>query len=128
MNINIALLAMLAASTSVYAEAPKEIKGELIPLTNPSTDEPPLGTHRSLQIVPLVSIDGDTIYFYDDFEEDVTISIVESDPVTNEESLVYSTALSSEQSEIELPQFLSGSYIIYVEVGSTLYYGYIEVE
>ena len=106
--------------------AQDETKGEPVELVvkNPGN----LDFQRTTVWIPTVTIDGDTIYFYDDFEEDVTISIVESDPVTNEESLVYSTALSSEQSEIELPQFLSGSYIIYVEVGSTLYYGYIEVE
>lgn len=116
------LLGMLPMQTF----AQDETKGEPVDLVvkKPGT----LDFQRTTVWIPTVTIDGDTIYFYDDFEEDVTISIVESDPVTNEESLVYSTALSSEQSEIELPQFLSGSYIIYVEVGSTLYYGYIEVE
>lgn len=106
--------------------AQDETKGEPVELVE--KDIPGSKIQRTIISIPTVTIDGDTIYFYDDFEEDVTISIVESDPVTNEESLVYSTALSREQSEIELPQFLSGSYIIYVEVGSTLYYGYIEVE
>ena len=116
------LLGMLPMQTF----AQDETKGEPVDLVvkKPGT----LDFQRTTVWIPTVTIDGDTIYFYDDFEEDVTISILESDPVTNEESLVYSTALSSEQSEIELPQFLSGSYIIYVEVGSTLYYGYIEVE
>lgn len=116
------LLGMLPMQTF----AQDETKGEPVELIE--KDIPGSKIQRTIISIPTVTIDGDTIYFYDDFEEDVTISIVESDPVTNEESLVYSTVLSCDQSEIELPQFLSGSYIIYVEVGSTLYYGYIEVE
>ena len=85
-------------------------------------------SQRNLILVPMVTIDGHLLRFYDQIDSDVIIEIAQK--VGNNENpvIVYNATKSSEESQHELPESLTGEYLIYITIDNTLYYGEITVE
>ena len=83
---------------------------------------------RNLILVPTVTIDGHLLRFYDQFDSDVIIEIAQKDGGNENPVIVYNATKSSEESQHELPESLTGEYIIYITIDNTLYYGEISVE
>ena len=83
---------------------------------------------RDLILVPMVTIDGHLLRFYDQFDSDITIEIAQKGGDNENSAIVYSAIKSSEESQHELPESLTGEYLIYITIDNTLYYGEITVE
>ena len=110
------LFSVFILSTSVSAQV-------LVPLTMSIIDEQP-GTNdypRSPMLVPTVYIDDYTLLFAADHPEYVLYIKDENNNV------VYSTVVSSTQTQVILPSTLSGDYQIELVVNNLLYKGWIEL-
>ena len=68
--------------------------------------------------IPTVSIDGRTLYFYDVFSSTVPVVIVDSN-----DEVVFSDYLYCGADKIMLPASLTGTFTVYMRVGTILYYG-----
>jgi hypothetical protein len=119
-------VALATIPTSIFAQQTensneKPVKLEInIPINEQS--------QRNLILVPMVTIDGHLLRFYDQIDSDVIIEIAQK--VGNNENpvIVYNATKSSEESQHELPESLTGEYLIYITIDNTLYYGEITVE
>lgn len=101
-------------STSVSAQ-------ELVPLTVSIIDEQP-GTNgfpRTPITAPIVYIDDYTLLFEAN-HPDYVLNIKDEDG-----DVVYSTVVSSTQTQVVLPSTLSGDYQIELVVGNLLFKGWI---
>lgn len=83
---------------------------------------------RDLILVPMVTIDGHLLRFYNQFDSDITIEIAQKGVDNENPVIVYSALKSPEESQHELPESLTGEYLIYITIDNTLYYGEITVE
>ena len=72
--------------------------------------------------IPTVSIDGRTLYFYDVFSSTVPVVIVDSN-----DEVVFSDYLYCGADKIMLPASLTGTFTVYMRVGTILYYGTFNV-
>ena len=101
-------------STSVSAQ-------ELVPLTVSIIDEQPIshGHPRSPEETPIVYIDDYTLLFEANHPEYV-LNIKDENNV-----VVYSTVVSTTQTQVVLPSTLSGDYQIELVVGNLLFKGWI---
>ena len=66
--------------------------------------------------MPTVTIDGNTIHFYDAHPSGYDVWLEDSDGNT-----VYTTFVSSSDDEMQLPSTLSGTYIMYIEDDNFIY-------
>ena len=103
-------------STSVSAQ-------ELVPLTVSIIDEQPIshGHPRSPEETPIVYIDDYTLLFEANHPEYV-LNIKDENNV-----VVYSTVVSTTQTQVVLPSTLSGDYQIELVVGNLLFKGWINL-
>ena len=97
------------------------IPGGPIPLSILNDDHGlEIGTPKSPNDVPTVSLDDHTLYFADTFSEVVAIELKDASG-----TVVYSTNLPIGTQTLVLPVTLSGTYTIYIYVGGLCYYGLI---
>ena len=103
-------------STSVSAQ-------ELVPLIVSIIDEQPIshGHPRSPEETPIVYIDDYTLLFEANHPEYV-LNIKDENNV-----VVYSTVVSTTQTQVVLPSTLSGDYQIELVVGNLLFKGWINL-
>ncbi len=73
---------------------------------------------QELVQIPTVSIDGRTLYFYDVFSSTVPVVIVDSN-----DEVVFSDYLYCGADKIMLPASLTGTFTVYMRVGTILYCG-----
>ena len=85
-------------------------------------------SQRNLILVPMVTIDGHLLRFYDQIDSDVIIEIAQKGGDNENPVIVYNATKSPEESQHELPVWLTGEYLIYITIDNTLYYGEITVE
>lgn len=97
-----------------------------IKLTETTIKENPI--KRNLLLVPMVTIDGHLLRFYNQFDSDITIEIAQKGGDNENPVIVYSAIKSSEESQHELPAWLTGEYLIYITIDNTIYYGEITIE
>lgn len=83
----------------------------------------PLHPHAPV-VAPQVEQVGHTLYFFD--ETELFLNIYSVDEEENE-TLEYQTAVSSSTTSVQLPDDLSGTYIIEVVVGGLYFRGEIEL-
>lgn len=81
-------------------------------------------TPRSPIVAPEVGQTGHTLYFLDGTALVLNIYSVDED---GDETLEYSTAVSASTTEVQLPDSLSGTYIIEVVRGEQHFRGEIEL-
>lgn len=125
-KIYYAAVALVTIPTSVFAqqaESSTEKPIELAPIPGLSEE-----IKRNLLLVPMVTIDGHLLRFYDQFDTDIYIEIAQKDGDNENPIIVYSATKSPEESQHELPEWLTGEYLIYITIDNTLYYGEITVE
>ena len=70
--------------------------------------------------IPTVSIDGNILYFYDVFSTTVPVFVVDAS-----DNVVFSATLYPGEDKKVLPASLSGTYTLYMRVGTIMYYGNI---
>ena len=85
---------------------------------------PQLGYPRSPIVAPEVGQVGHTLYFFDETPFVLNLYSVDED---DDETLEYSTAVSATTTEVQLPDSLSGTYIIEVVRGEQHFRGEIEI-
>ena len=73
---------------------------------------------RDLVEIPTVSIDGNILYFYDVFSTTVPVFVVDAS-----DNVVFSATLYPGEDKKILPTSLSGTYTLYMRVGTIMYYG-----
>ena len=83
---------------------------------------------RNILLVPMVTIDGHLLRFYEQFDSDVIIEIAQKDGDNENPVIVYNATKSSEESQHELPESLTGEFLIYITIDNTLYYGEFTIE
>ena len=76
----------------------------------------------------MVTIDRQLLRFYDQFDSDITIEIAQKGVDNENPVIVYNATKSPEESQHELPVWLTGEYLIYITIDNTIYYGEITIE
>ncbi len=119
-------VALATIPASVFAQQAENSNEKPIKLENQQPSSNPI--KRDFILVPMVTIDGHLLRFYDQFDSDITIEIAQKGVDNENSAIVYSAIKSSEESQHELPEWLTGEYFIYITIDNTLYYGEITVE
>lgn len=119
-------VALATIPASVFAQQAENSNEKPIKLENQQPSSNPI--KRDFILVPMVTIDGHLLRFYDQFDSDITIEIAQKGVDNENSAIVYSAIKSSEESQHELPEWLTGEYLIYITIDNTLYYGEITVE
>ena len=103
----------------------QEVTGNLIPLTfeKPEID-PELNVPRTPVRAPRVSLDGHTLYFFDEMDFFVNFYVLDED---GEKTLEYSSIVLAQTEILTLPSTLTGSYVIEVIRGEQHFWGEIEL-
>ena len=125
-KIYYAAVALATISNSVFAQQAQSTTETPIKLTETTIKENPI--KRNLLLVPMVTIDGHLLRFYNQFDSDITIEIAQKGGGNENLVIVYSAIKSSEESQHELLAWLTGEYLIYITIDNTLYYGEITIE
>lgn len=119
-------VALATIPASVFAQQAENSNEKPIKLENQQPSSNPI--KRDFILVPMVTIDGHLLRFYDQFDSDITIEIAQKGVDNENPVIVYSALKSPEESQHELPEWLTGEYLIYITIDNTLYYGEITVE
>lgn len=119
-------VALATIPASVFAQQAENSNEKPIKLENQQPSSNPI--KRDFILVPMVTIDGHLLRFYNQFDSDITIEIAQKGVDNENSAIVYSAIKSSEESQHELPEWLTGEYLIYITIDNTLYYGEITVE
>ena len=77
---------------------------------------------RDLVQIPTVSIDGNILYFYDVFSTTVPVFVVDAS-----DNVVFSATLYPGEDKKVLPASLSGTYTLYMRVGTIMYSAVITI-
>ncbi len=77
---------------------------------------------QSLVQIPTVSIENGILYFYDDFSTTVPVFVVDAS-----NNVVFSATLYSGEDKKVLPASLSGTYTLYMRVGTIMYSAVITI-
>lgn len=111
---------LIVVSLSAYAYSEIVLRGERVQLSVYYEDPELTGNMpQNLVQIPTVSIEGDCLYFYDVFSVTVPLVVVDSN-----NNVVFSAYLYSGEDKKLLPDSLiSGTYTLYMRVGTTTYYG-----
>lgn len=125
-KIYYAAVALATIPNSVFAQQTQSTTETPIKLTETTIKENPI--KRNLLLVPMVTIDGRLLRFYNQFDSDITIEIAQKGGDNENPTIVYSALKSPEESQHELPAWLTGEYLIYVTIDNNLYYGEITIE
>lgn len=119
--IGIAFIATIVMATNALRDS---IGNPVILSPKFGYTDPSYGPGRSPVHSPQVSLDTHVLYFWDAC--DFTLFIKEEDDEGNEE-VVYTTFIPFDETTVNLPAYLSGSYIIEVCRGSQTFVGEIEL-
>ena len=92
-----------------------------VAIVDPHTDAGELRP-RSLTMMPEVWFGGNALYFFDVFSSTVPVVIVDSN-----DEVVFSDYLYCGADKIMLPASLTGTFTVYMRVGTILYYGTFNV-
>lgn len=119
-------VALATIPASVFAQQTENSNEKPIKLENQQPSSNPI--KRDFILVPMVTIDGHLLRFYNQFDSNITIEIAQKGGDNENSAIVYSAIKSSEESQHELPEWLTGEYLIYITIDNNLYYGEITVE
>lgn len=125
-KIYYAAVALATIPNSVFAQQTQTTTEKPIKLEIGIRNEETI--KRNMFLAPIVTIDGHLLRFYDQFDSDITIEIAQKGGDNENLAIVYSAIKSSEESQHELPAWLTGEYLIYITIDNTLYYGEITIE
>ena len=126
MNKNLfAIMALAAMPTLTFAQQTENDSEDPIKLylhTNTPTIK------RDVFLIPTVTIDGNTLRFYNQFENDITVKLAVNDGNINNPTILYTYAKAPEENQVIIPDTFSGNYTIYIEVDENTYYGEVTIE
>ena len=114
------LMLMMGVSMNSANVFDRDIKGVRISLSVMIDFDHGIGENMPQDVIqpPTVSIDGRTLYFYDVFSSTVPVVIVDSN-----DEVVFSDYLYCGADKIMLPASLTGTFTVYMRVGTILYCG-----
>ncbi len=125
-KIYYAAVALATIPASIFAQQTESSDEKPIILTGTTVNDIPI--KRNLLLVPMVTIDGHLLRFYSQLDSDITIEIAQKGVDNENPVIVYNATKSPEESQHELPAWLTGEYLIYITIDNTLYYGEITIE
>ena len=121
------LLLMLLSIIAVrsYSQLPNIVVGTPIPMTvswhNPFHGGPRIPKAPLHIQTPEVSLDGNTLFIYSS-HPDYMLQLLSDD-----ETVVFETYVSSDTYEVELPSYLSGEYELRLQADTYTFVGYVEL-
>ena len=119
-------VALATISNSVFAQQAENSNEKPIKLENQQPSSNPI--KRDFILVPMVTIDGQLLRFYNQFDSDVNIEIAQKGADNKNSTILYSGTKMPEETQHELPEWFTGEYLIYITIDNNLYYGEITVE
>lgn len=125
-KIYYAAVALATIPNSVFAQQTQTTTEKPIKLEIGIRNEETI--KRDIFLVPMVTIDGHLLRFYNQFDSDITIEIAQKGVDNENPVIVYNATKSPEESQHELPAWLTGEYLIYITIDNNLYYGEITIE
>lgn len=125
MNKNLfAIMALATMPTLIFAQQTESENEKPVKLKN--TENSPI--KRDVFLIPTVTIDGNTLRFYNQFENDITVKLAVNDGNINNPTILYTYAKAPEDNQVIIPDTFSGNYTIYIEVDENTYYGEVTIE
>ena len=125
MNKNLfAIMALATMPTLIFAQQTESENEKPVKLKD--TENSPI--KRDVFLIPTVTIDGNTLRFYNQFENDITVKLAVNDGNINNPTILYTYAKAPEENQVIIPDTFSGNYTIYIEVDENTYYGEVTIE
>ena len=119
--VALATVPILTFAQQTESENEKTVKLEI---KRPTSEKP----QRDILLIPTVTIDGNTLRFYNQFENDITVKLAVNDGNINNPTVLYTYAKAPEENQVIIPDTFSGNYTIYIEVDENTYYGEVTIE
>jgi hypothetical protein len=117
----LAAMPTLTFAQQTESENEKPVKLEI---KRPTSEKP----QRDILLIPTVTIDGNTLRFYNQFENDITVKLAVNDGNIYNPTVLYTYAKAPEENQVIIPDTFSGNYTIYIEVDENTYYGEVTIE
>ena len=110
------------ATMSIVAN--NEVKGHVVDLTCSYEDPTNKPVTRAPQAMPVVSIEGNTLFFNNSFFQDIVVQIKD-----NQGDIVFSDNVPYGINSIEIPTTISdGEYHLYLKTSTQIYEGILLLE
>ena len=110
------------ATMSIVAN--NEVKGHVVDLTCSYEDPTNKPVTRAPQAMPVVSIEGNTLFFNNSFFQDIVVQIKD-----NQGDIVFSDNVPYGINSIEIPTTVSdGEYHLYLKTSTQIYEGILLLE
>ena len=119
-------MATVAIPTCVFAQQTENSNEITIDLKIKKPNGTPI--KRDILLIPTVTIDGNILRFYNQFENGITIKLATNDGNINNPTVLYIYAKAPEENQVIIPDTFSGNYTIYIEVDENTYYGEVTIE
>lgn len=122
MNKNLfVIMALAAMPTLIFAQQTESSTESPVKLVKAVKEDEEI--KRNILLIPTVTIDGNTLRFYNQFENDITVKLAVNDGNINNPTVLYTYAKAPEENQVIIPDTFSGNYTIYIEVDENTYYG-----
>lgn len=127
MNKNLfAIMALATMPTLIFAQQTESSTESPVKLVKAVKEDEEI--KRNILLIPTVTIDGNTLRFYNQFENDITVKLAVNDGNINNPTVLYTYAKAPEENQVIIPDTFSGNYTIYIEVDENTYYGEVTIE
>ena len=127
MNKNLfVIMALAAMPTLTFAQQTESSTESPVKLVKAVKEDEEI--KRNILLIPTVTIDGNTLRFYNQFENDITVKLAVNDGNINNPTILYTYAKAPEENQVIIPDTFSGNYTIYIEVDENTYYGEVTIE
>lgn len=127
MNKNLfVIMALAAMPTLIFAQQTESSTESPVKLVKAVKEDEEI--KRNILLIPTVTIDGNTLRFYNQFENDITVKLAVNDGNINNPTVLYTYAKAPEENQVIIPDTFSGNYTIYIEVDENTYYGEVTIE
>ena len=121
-----AVMATVAIPTCVFAQQTENENEKPVDLYYKESDAPTI--KRDILLIPTVTIDGNILRFYNQFENGISVKLAVNDGNINNPTVLYTYAKAPEENQVIIPETFSGNYTIYIEVDENTYYGEVTIE
>jgi hypothetical protein len=127
MNKNLfVIMALAAMPTLIFAQQTESSTESPVKLVKAVKEDEEI--KRNILLIPTVTIDGNTLRFYNQFENDITVKLAVNDGNIYNPTVLYTYAKAPEENQVIIPDTFSGNYTIYIEVDENTYYGEVTIE
>ena len=119
-------MATAAMPTCVFAQQTENENEKPVDLYYKESDAPTI--KRDILLIPTVTIDGNILRFYNQFENGISVKLAVNDGNINNPTVLCTCTKEPEENQVIIPDTFSGNYTIYIEVDENTYYGEVNIE